>query len=78
MGHGSPIWGAMRSLRRDQSVTDVRVAKGTAKRILRFAAPRRSRHDVRTTSSASTAAEDSASARVRARPTLAVVIVVPT
>ena len=39
MGHGSPIWGAMRSLRRDQSVTDVRVAKGTAKRILRFAAP---------------------------------------
>jgi len=39
MGHGSPMWGAMRSLRRDQSVTDARVAKGTAKRILRFAAP---------------------------------------
>ena len=39
MGHGSPLWGAMRSLRRDQSVTDVKVAKGTAKRILRFAAP---------------------------------------
>jgi len=39
MGHGSPMWGAMRSLRRDQSVTDVKVAKGTAKRIMRFAAP---------------------------------------
>jgi ATP-binding cassette subfamily B protein len=39
MGHGSPIWGAMRSLRRDQSVTDVKVARGTAKRIMRFAKP---------------------------------------
>src|SRR5215469_8854753 len=39
MGHGSPVWGAMRSLRRDQSVTDVKVAKGTGKRILRFATP---------------------------------------
>jgi ATP-binding cassette, subfamily B, bacterial len=39
MGHGSPMWGVMRSMRRDQSVTNAKVARGTARRILRFAAP---------------------------------------
>jgi ATP-binding cassette subfamily B protein len=39
MGHGSPMWGVMRSMRRDQSVTHVKVARGTGRRILRFAAP---------------------------------------
>jgi ATP-binding cassette subfamily B protein len=39
MGHGSPMWGVMRSMRRDQSVTHAKVARGTARRILRFAAP---------------------------------------
>ncbi len=39
MGHGSPMWGVMRSMRRDQSVTEHRVAPGTGRRILRFAAP---------------------------------------
>jgi len=39
MGHGSPMWGVMRSMRRDQSVTDAKVARGTARRILRFATP---------------------------------------
>ena len=40
MGHGGgPMWGAMRSMRRDQSVTDAKVAPGTGRRILRFAAP---------------------------------------
>jgi len=33
------MWGAMRSLRRDQSVRDAKVAPGTGRRILRFAAP---------------------------------------
>jgi ATP-binding cassette subfamily B protein len=33
------MWGVMRSMRRDQSVTDAKVARGTARRILRFAAP---------------------------------------
>jgi ATP-binding cassette subfamily B protein len=41
MGHGSPMWGVMRSMRRDQSVTHAKVARGTARRILRFAAPYR-------------------------------------
>ncbi len=41
MGHAGPMWGAMRSLRRDQSVADHKVAPGTFKRILRFAAPYR-------------------------------------
>ena len=39
MGHGSPMWGVMRSMRRDQSVTHAKVARGTGRRILRFAAP---------------------------------------
>jgi ATP-binding cassette, subfamily B, bacterial len=39
MGHGSPMWGVMRSMRRDQSVTSAKVARGTARRILRFAGP---------------------------------------
>jgi ATP-binding cassette, subfamily B, bacterial len=39
MGHAGPMWGAMRSLRRDQSVAGAKVAPGTIKRILRFAAP---------------------------------------
>jgi ATP-binding cassette, subfamily B, bacterial len=41
MGHGGggPMWGAMRSMRRDQSVTHSKVARGTLKRILRFARP---------------------------------------
>jgi len=39
--HAGPMWGAMRSMRRDQSVTDAKVAKGTARRILRFARPYR-------------------------------------
>jgi ATP-binding cassette subfamily B protein len=39
MGHGAPMWGAMRSMRRDQSVTDAKVAPGTGRRILRFASP---------------------------------------
>jgi len=33
------MWGVMRSMRRDQSVTNAKVARGTARRILRFAAP---------------------------------------
>jgi ATP-binding cassette subfamily B protein len=33
------MWGVMRSMRRDQSVTHAKVARGTARRILRFAAP---------------------------------------
>jgi ATP-binding cassette subfamily B protein len=33
------MWGVMRSMRRDQSVTSAKVARGTARRILRFAAP---------------------------------------
>jgi ATP-binding cassette subfamily B protein len=41
MGHAGPMWGAMRSMRRDQSVTDAKVAPGTVKRILRFASPYR-------------------------------------
>jgi len=39
--HAGPMWGAMRSMRRDQSVTDAKVAKGTGRRILRFARPYR-------------------------------------
>jgi ATP-binding cassette, subfamily B, bacterial len=39
MGHAGPMWGAMRSLRRDQSVADVKIAPGTVRRILSFAAP---------------------------------------
>jgi ATP-binding cassette, subfamily B, bacterial len=39
MGHAGPMWGAMRSLRRDQSVADAKVARGTTRRILQFAAP---------------------------------------
>jgi ATP-binding cassette subfamily B protein len=39
MAHGSAMWGAMRSLRRDQSVMNVKVPRGTARRILRFASP---------------------------------------
>jgi ATP-binding cassette subfamily B protein len=35
------MWGAMRSMRRDQSVTEAKIAKGTARRILRFAKPYR-------------------------------------
>jgi ATP-binding cassette subfamily B protein len=41
MAHAGPMWGAMRSMRRDQSVTDAKVAPGTVKRILRFASPYR-------------------------------------
>ncbi|HSO94708.1 MAG TPA: ABC transporter ATP-binding protein [Acidimicrobiia bacterium] len=33
------MWGVMRSMRRDQSVTHAKVARGTGRRILRFAAP---------------------------------------
>jgi ATP-binding cassette subfamily B protein len=33
------MWGVMRSMRRDQSVTEHRVAPGTGRRILHFAAP---------------------------------------
>jgi len=39
--HAGPMWGAMRSMRRDQSVTEAKIAKGTARRILRFARPYR-------------------------------------
>ncbi len=41
MGHGSPMWGVMRSMRRDQSVMNAKVARGTGRRILRFASPYR-------------------------------------
>jgi ATP-binding cassette, subfamily B, bacterial len=39
--HAGPMWGAMRSMRRDQSVTEAKIAKGTGRRILRFASPYR-------------------------------------
>src|SRR5579885_1363754 len=41
MGGGMPggPWAAMRSFRRDKSVTEHKVAKGTARRMFRFAAP---------------------------------------
>jgi len=39
MGPGGGGWGGMRSLRRDSSVTQQKLAPGTGRRILRFAAP---------------------------------------
>jgi ATP-binding cassette subfamily B protein len=39
MGPGGGAWGGMRSMRRDSSVTHQKLAPGTARRILRFAAP---------------------------------------
>ena len=38
-GGGGQFGGAMRSLRRDDSVTQVRVTKGTARRMFQFARP---------------------------------------
>src|SRR5436853_2674682 len=39
MGPGAGAWGGMRSMRRDSSVTHQKLAPGTGRRILRFAAP---------------------------------------
>ncbi|HWC39665.1 MAG TPA: ABC transporter ATP-binding protein [Acidimicrobiales bacterium] len=39
MGPGGGAWGGMRSLRRDSSVAHQKLAPGTGRRILRFAAP---------------------------------------
>ena len=41
-GGGGQFGGVMRSMRRDDSVTQQRVTKGTAKRMVRFARPYRS------------------------------------
>src|SRR5260370_5552678 len=41
MGRGSPMWGVMRSMRRDQSVMNAKVARGTGRRIPRFGSPYR-------------------------------------
>jgi ATP-binding cassette, subfamily B, bacterial len=41
VGHGGQFGGVMRSLRRDDSITQVKVTKGTAKRMFHFAAPYR-------------------------------------
>jgi ATP-binding cassette, subfamily B, bacterial len=41
MGHGGQFGGALRSLRRDDSVTQQRVTTGTARRMIRFARPYR-------------------------------------